>query len=41
MIRSKGLLSNIGFKFENENGERVSVNGRLITSRLPVKEVRK
>ena len=41
MMRRKRFLSIIGFKFENINGERVSINGRSITFSLPIKEVRK
>ena len=38
MMDTKGIISSIGFKLKNENGEIVSFNGQSITFRLSIKE---
>ena len=39
MMESKDIISSICFKFENENGNLVSINGQSVTFRLSLREV--
>ena len=40
MIESKDLISNIGFKLINENGNLVIFNGQSVFFRLSIEEVK-
>ena len=39
VMESKDVISSIGFKLQNENGNLVSFNGQSITFRLSIKEI--